>query len=68
VDSFCRCLHSRTCRMKQNVIDQLRKAIEASGESQLAIGEATGINQGNLNRFLRGERGRSLENFAKLCQ
>jgi len=32
--------------MKQNVIDQLRKAIRDSGQTQLAISEATGIGQG----------------------
>jgi transcriptional regulator with XRE-family HTH domain len=53
--------------MKQNVIDQLRKAIRASGQTQLEIAEATGIPQGNLSRFLRGERGLSLESFARLC-
>ena len=51
----------------KNVIDQLRKAIVDSGESQLAISEATGINQGNLSKFLNGERGLSLDNFAELC-
>jgi transcriptional regulator with XRE-family HTH domain len=54
--------------MKSNVIDQLRKAVKDSGESQLAIAEATGINQGNLSKFLRGERSLSLESFALLCQ
>ena len=54
--------------MKQNVIDQLRKAVKESGESQIAIAEATGINQGNLSKFLRGERSLSLESFAELCQ
>lgn len=54
--------------MKQNVIDQLRKAIEESGETQTALAAATGINQGNLSKFLSGERGLSLEHFAKLCQ
>ncbi len=53
--------------MKRNIIDQLRKAINDSGESQLSIAEATGINQGNLSRFLRDERSLSLENFAVLC-
>ena len=53
--------------MRRNVIDQLRKVIVDSGESQLSISEATGINQGNLSRFLRGERSLSLENFALLC-
>ncbi len=50
-----------------NVIDQLRKVIEDSGESQVSISEATGINQGNLCKFLYGERGLSLDNFAILC-
>jgi transcriptional regulator with XRE-family HTH domain len=53
--------------MKRDVIRQLRNAIKASGESQRAIAEATGIDQGNLNRFVRGERSLSVENFAKLC-
>jgi transcriptional regulator with XRE-family HTH domain len=53
--------------MKRSVIDQLRKAIEDSDESQRAIADSTGIDQGNLNRFVRGERSVSLENFAKLC-
>ena len=41
--------------------------IADSGESQLSISESTGIDQGNLSRFLRGERGLSLDNFAVLC-
>lgn len=53
--------------MKRNVIDQLRKAIIDSGESQLSIADATGINQGNLSKFLRDERNLSLDNFAVLC-
>ena len=54
--------------MKQNVIDQLRRAIRDSGQTQLAIAEATGIDQGTLSKFLRDERGLSLENFSLLCQ
>ena len=53
--------------MKRNVIDQLRKVIINSGESQLSIADATGINQGNLSKFLRDERNLSLDNFAVLC-
>jgi hypothetical protein len=41
--------------------------IADSGEWQLSISEATGIDQGNLSRFLRGERSLYLENFAVLC-
>jgi len=54
--------------MKQNVIDQLRGAIRESGQTQLAIADATGIDQGTISRFMRGKRGLSLENFALLCK
>jgi transcriptional regulator with XRE-family HTH domain len=54
--------------MKRNVIDQLRKAIAESGESQLSIANALDIDQGNLNRFVRGERSISIETFATLCE
>ena len=66
MDTLSRCLHFEESSMK-NVIDQLRKVIVDSGESQLSISEATGINQGNLSKFLNGERGLSLDNFAVLC-
>lgn len=54
--------------MKRNVIEQLRKVIVDSGESQVSISESTGINQGNLSKFLRDERNLSLKNFAELCR
>jgi transcriptional regulator with XRE-family HTH domain len=54
--------------MKRNIIDQLRKAIAESGESQLSIANAVAIDQGNLNRFVRGERSISIETAAKLCE
>ena len=54
--------------MKRNIIDQLRRAVAESDESQLAIATALGIDQGNLNRFVRGERSISLETAAKLCE
>lgn len=53
--------------MKTDIIDQLRKAIDDSGESQLAIAKAAGIGQSGLNRFMNGDRGISLETAAKLC-
>jgi plasmid maintenance system antidote protein VapI len=55
-------------RKKLTVIDQLRNAIAESGEPELAIAQALGIDQGNLNRFVKGERGISMETFAKLCE
>jgi plasmid maintenance system antidote protein VapI len=53
--------------MKRDIIDQLRKALRESDESQLAIAKAVEIDQGNLNRFINCERGISLETAAKLC-
>jgi transcriptional regulator with XRE-family HTH domain len=53
--------------MKTDIIDQLRKAIDESGESQLAIAKAARIGQSGLNRFMNGDRGISLETAAKLC-
>ena len=38
-----------------------------SGESEYAIGKATGVSQSVLSRFVNGERGISLETAAKLC-
>jgi plasmid maintenance system antidote protein VapI len=54
--------------MKRNIIDQLRKAIADSDESQLSIANALDIDQGNLNRFVRGERSITFETAAKLCE
>jgi transcriptional regulator with XRE-family HTH domain len=50
-----------------SLIDELRKAIVKSGESQLSIAKATGVDHGNLNSFLHGKRGLSLETAAKLA-
>jgi plasmid maintenance system antidote protein VapI len=54
--------------MKRNIIDQLRKAIAEFDESQLSIANALDIDQGNLNRFVRGERSITFETAAKLCE
>jgi transcriptional regulator with XRE-family HTH domain len=54
-------------RSKPTIIDQLRLAVQESGKTQVEIADATGINQGNLSKFLRGERSLSLENVAALC-
>ena len=39
---------------------QLRAAIEDSGETRYAIAKATGIDQSVLSRFVNGERGLSM--------
>ena len=41
--------------------EQLRAAIEDSGETRYAIAKATGIDQSVLSRFVNGERGLSLD-------
>jgi transcriptional regulator with XRE-family HTH domain len=51
----------------KTIIDQLRDHVDKSPQSQLAIAKATGIGQPNLNRFMRNERGLSLENVEKLA-
>ncbi|MES1213409.1 MAG: helix-turn-helix domain-containing protein [Singulisphaera sp.] len=45
-----------------------RRTIVESGESEYAIGKATGVSQSVLSRFVNGERGISLETAAKLCR
>ena len=44
-----------------------RRTIVESGESEYAIGKATGVSQSVLSRFVRSERGISLETAAVLC-
>jgi transcriptional regulator with XRE-family HTH domain len=52
---------------KKNIVDQLRRAMRDSGESEYAIAKASGVSQSVVNRFVSGERGISLETAAKLC-
>jgi len=50
-----------------SIVDQLRRATAACGESQSEIARQTGIDRAMLNQFLRGERSLSLETAATLC-
>lgn len=50
-----------------NVLDELRKAIEASGESRYRLWKATGISQSHLSRLMRGEAGLSVDNLERLA-
>ena len=54
--------------MRVNIIDELLKAIANSGLTEYRVAKDSGVPQPVLNRFLRGERGISLQTAAKLCK
>jgi transcriptional regulator with XRE-family HTH domain len=47
--------------------EQLREAIRASGQNLNQLSIATGIGRDRLSRFVRGERGISLEAAERIC-
>jgi len=49
------------------LLKTIRKAIEASGTSRYAIHKATGIDQGQLSKLMKGQAGLSLESLEKLA-
>ena len=51
-----------------NVLDAIRKAIEASGETRYRLWKVTGISQSHLSRVMRGEAGLSVENLERLAE
>ena len=46
--------------------EQLRQAIERSGMSRYAIGQAAGIDKATMSRFMAGKVGLSLESIDKI--
>jgi transcriptional regulator with XRE-family HTH domain len=50
-----------------NITDRLRRAIERSGQSQNEIAKGSGVSQGVVSRFVRGERDISLPVADRLC-
>ena len=50
-----------------DVLKQIRNAIEASGETRYRLWKATGIGQSHLSRLMRGEAGLSVKNLEKLA-
>jgi predicted transcriptional regulator len=52
--------------MARSFTDQLKQAIRESGMSRYALSVKTGIAQSTLCKFLKGERGMSLESVDKL--
>jgi transcriptional regulator with XRE-family HTH domain len=49
------------------LVAQLRQAIRESGLSLNEIGRRTGVSQGQLSRFLRGDRTLTLPAAARVC-
>lgn len=49
------------------VTDQLRRAVERSGQTRYAISKATGIPASVLSRFVASGRGLRSENIDRLC-
>jgi transcriptional regulator with XRE-family HTH domain len=47
---------------------QLREAIAASGQSYRQLAAASAVDNGRLSRFMRGERGLTVEAVGRLCQ
>ncbi|HEY1603619.1 MAG TPA: helix-turn-helix transcriptional regulator [Pirellulales bacterium] len=54
--------------MKRNLVEQLRKAIADSSQTEYALAKGSGVSQSIVNRFIKGERSIGLETAAKLCE
>lgn len=52
---------------RSSIVEQLRKAMRDSGQTEYAIAKGSGVSQSVVNRFATGERGISLDTAAKLC-
>lgn len=54
-------------KKQMSLSDELRQAVERSGQSRYSIWQQTGIDQGSLSKFMDGERGLGLESIDKLA-
>ena len=50
------------------LLREVRKAMKSSGLTNYRIWKDTGITQGQLSRFARGERGMSVENIERMAE
>jgi transcriptional regulator with XRE-family HTH domain len=49
------------------ILDQIRKAIEASDKTRYRLWKETGIDQAQLSRLMSGDSGLSYENLERLA-
>lgn len=54
-------------KKRLTLTEQIRQAIEASGESRYRIARETGVSEPSLSRFMGGERGMNLATLEKLA-
>lgn len=54
-------------KLNDMLIDELKKAIAASGLTHYRIGKDAGVNPTVIDRFISGERGLNLETASKLA-
>jgi hypothetical protein len=54
--------------MAKSFSDQLRQAVRESELTRYAISVRTRIDQGTLSRFIKGERGMSLDSVDRLME
>ena len=50
------------------ILDEMRRQIKASGQTRYAIWKATGIDQGQLSNFMKGNCGLSYEYLELLAK
>jgi transcriptional regulator with XRE-family HTH domain len=55
-------------REPEPITSAVRRAIERSGLTRYQISQATGIDQGSLSRFVRGQRGLSTTSLDRLAE
>ena len=53
---------------KKTFSDELRRAVEQSGMTRYEIYKRTGIDQSVLSKFVRGQRGLSMDTVDVLCE
>jgi len=51
-----------------NLTDQIRRRVETCGQTRYRIAQETGITEGHLSRFVRGQSGLSIEHAETLAK